>query len=148
MYIVETFTEVCLVSLSHVIISSETCSIWNMLQGWKSFISFLLFLLFVLKRHVIGLRPHVMLLNIALQSPWHTQTHCSFCRGSQEGCRVHSNRVALSYLIVLRSHTHAYCAFETFPLKPWNTEHFAADLHVYPPAWWLFVRGSVYCIQR
>ena len=73
--------------------------------------------LFVLKRHVIGLWPHVPL-NIALQSPWHTQTHCRFCRGSQEGCRVHGNRVALSYLIVLRNHTHACCAMETWTFPP------------------------------
>lgn len=83
--------------------------------------------LFVLQRRVIGLWPHVMLLNIAPPvSLTHTNTLQFFCRGSQEGCRVHSNRVALSYLIALHNQTDAYCAFETRNIAPQGLKQLSA----------------------
>lgn len=64
-------------------------------NGERDYVSSLLFLCLLclcLRRHIIGLWPHVMPLILAAESPWATQTHCSFCRGSQGGCRVHDTQ--------------------------------------------------------
>lgn len=79
-----------------------------------------LFLVLMFMKAVIRLWPsHAPKYSPAV-SLTHTQTRCSFCRGSQEdcGCIV---TVALSYLIVQASHTHAVL-FSLFPLKPLSLE--------------------------
>lgn len=78
-----------------------------------------LFAAFVLDRDVIGLWPHVMLLNIAAHK------HIAVFAGGPGRVAGYMTRsgVALSYLIApLRYHTHACWASEiwTLSLKAWN----------------------------